>query len=207
MAFLVFEGIDGSGKTTLLSLLAKQLEKRGLNFISTREPGGSFKGKKIRDILLDQQSPTLDPVAETLLCYADRKQHIEERIKPALKKRLWILSDRYWASTSAYQCGGRGIEESFINFLREQICSDCEPDLWILLDLPIEISLKRLLLSRKDNRDRFEREEKAFHQKVRDYYLSLARAEPSRWLVLDASQTPEELLKQLLSHLKREIFF
>ena len=204
MAFLVFEGIDGSGKSTLLSLVCEQFKKEGLDFIRTREPGGSSRGKKIRDILLEKQNPVIDPTAETLLYYADRKQHIEELIKPSLKKGLWLLSDRYWASTSAYQCGGREVEEGFINHLKKKVCSDCEPDLWILLDLPVEISLKRLFVSRKSHRDRFEMEERAFHQRVRDYYLKLARENPSMWLILDATKNPEELLKKLLSYLKEK---
>ena len=207
MAFLVFEGIDGSGKSTLLNLLSEQLKKQGLNPVCTREPGGSFTGEKIREILLAKQNTSLDSLAETLLYYADRKQHIEEVIKPSLNKGFWLLSDRYWASTSAYQCGGRGVEENFINQLKENTCSDCEPDLWILLDLPVEISLKRLLVSRKNNRDRFEREEQAFHQRVRDYYLKLAHGDPSKWLLLDATLSPEELLEKLLSYLKERKWF
>lgn len=207
MAFLVFEGIDGSGKSTLLNLLCEELKKRDLNFICTREPGGTYSGQKIRDILLDRQNTTIHPLTETLLYYADRKQHIEELIKPSLAKGFWLLSDRYWASASAYQCGGRGLEEKFINELKTQVCSDCEPDLWILLDLPVEVSLKRLLVSRKDYRDRFEREEKDFHQRVRDYYLKLAKEDPSKWLILDATKPPEKLLEQILSCLKHKFFY
>ena len=143
---------------------------------------------------------------ETLLYYADRKQHVDEKIRPFLKQGKWILSDRYWASTSAYQCGGRGVEESFINSLRKQICSDCEPDLWVLLDLPVEEALKRLLISKKNNRDRLEMENSDFYQRVRDYYLKLVKERPSQWLVLDATKPSATLLEQLLSHLKQKGF-
>lgn len=204
MAFLVFEGIDGSGKSTLLHLLCETFKKEDLTFVKTREPGGTSIGEKIRKTLLEKQNTALDPLAETLLYYADRKQHIEEIIKPSLKKGVWVLSDRYWASTSAYQCGGRGIDENFINHLKKKVCSHCEPDLWVLLDLPVEESLKRLLTSKKNSRDRFEEEDKAFHQKVRDYYLKLAKQDSSKWLVLNAEKPPTQLLEQILSHLKQK---
>ena len=205
MAFLVFEGIDASGKSTLLNLLCEKFQNEGIAFTQTREPGGTKTGGKIREFLLEKQNTLLDPLAETFLYYADRKQNIEELIKPSLKKGLWVLSDRYWASTSAYQYGGRGIDESFIKQLRKKVCADCEPDLWLLLDLPVEEALKRLS-SRKDNRDRFEMEKKAFHQRVRGYYLKLAKQEPSKWLVLDAVKPPAQLLEQLLSHLQQKGF-
>ncbi len=207
MAFLVFEGIDASGKSTLLNLLCEALKKQGVDFVKTREPGGTALGGKIREILLDKQHPAPNSLAEALLYYADRKQHIEELIKPSLKKGLWVLSDRYWASTSAYQCGGRGIDESFINQLRDKVCMDCEPDLWILLDLPVEETLKRLAVSKNDSRDRFERENKEFHQRVREYYLKLAKKEPSKWFVLSVDKTPEQLLERILSYLEKKAGF
>ena len=203
MAFLVFEGIDASGKSTLLDLLCKTFQDKGLAFVKTKEPGGTKNGEKIRKILLEKHNFILDSLAETLLYYADRRQHIEELVKPSIKKDLWVLSDRYWASTSAYQCGGRGVDESFVQSLQKQICEACEPDLWILLDLPIEEALKRLFVSKKDNRDRLEMENSAFHQRVRDYYLKLAQQEPAKWLVLDATKPTAWLLEQLLSYLKK----
>ena len=199
MAFLVFEGIDSSGKSTLLRLLAQYLKQKKLDFVQTKEPGGSPIGAKIRDILLEKQNHQLTPLAETLLYYADRKQHVEEVIKTNLKKNVWILSDRYWASTSAYQCGGRGIDEDFVKKLHKITCSGYEPDLWILLDLPLKEALKR-----KTEKDRMEMSSQDFYQRVKNYYLKLAKQNPSRWLVLNALQTPEELLKQLLSHLNKK---
>lgn len=203
MAFLVFEGIDASGKSSLLNLLCENFKEKGLEFIQTKEPGGTPIGSKIREILLEKNNADMDPLAETLLYYADRKQHIEELIKPSLKKNLWLLSDRYWASTSAYQCGGRGIDEDLVQQLRKTVCSDCEPDIWVLLDISIEESLKRLNVAKKNNLDRLEMEDSAFYQKVREYYLKLAKQEPDKWLVLDASQSLDILLDQLLSHLKK----
>ncbi|MCZ0931733.1 MAG: dTMP kinase [Oligoflexia bacterium] len=201
MAFLVFEGIDGSGKSTLLNLLCGKLKEQKLPFVQTKEPGGTKIGQKIRKLLLEKDNTHLSPLAETLLYYADRRQHIEEFIKPHLKKNITVVSDRYWASTSAYQCGGRDISESFVESLKNQICKDCEPDLWILLDLPTETTLKRLFVSKKDNRDRMEMETSSFHQKVRDYYLQLAKKDPNKWLVLSGEKSPPLLLKELMSHL------
>ena len=206
MAFLVFEGIDASGKSTLLHLLCKKLQKENIDFVQTREPGGTAIGEKIRETLLEKQNIALDPLAETLLYYADRKQHIEEVIKPSLEKGLWILSDRYWASTSAYQCGGRGVDENFIKQLKEKICFDCEPDFWILLDLPVKEALQRLSIAKNESRDRFEREDVSFYQRVKDYYLQLVEKESSKWLILDATKPPTQLLEELLSHLKEEGF-
>ena len=206
MAFLVFEGIDASGKSTLLNLLCEKFKSKALSFVKTREPGGTGNGEKIREILLERQNTSLDPLAETLLYYADRRQNVEEKIKPALEQGQWVLSDRYWASTSAYQCGGRGIDEGFVQELRKQSCSDCEPDLWVLLDLPLEESLKRLFISKRDSKDRLEMENSGFHQRVRDYYLKLAKQEASKWLVLDATRPQEKLLEQLLSYLKDKGF-
>ena len=202
MAFLVFEGIDGSGKSTLLNLLRAKLKELKLPFVQTKEPGGTKIGQEIRKLLLEKGNTHLSPLAETLLYYADRRQHIEEFIKPQLKKNITVVSDRYWASTSAYQCGGRNINESFVESLRNQICRDCEPDLWILLDLPIETTFKRLLVSKKDNRDRMEMETSSFHQRVRDYYLQLAKKDPKKWLVLSGEKSPSVLLEELMSYLK-----
>ena len=202
MAFLVFEGIDGSGKSTLIEKFCGKLKEKNLSFVKTKEPGGTQIGQKIRSLLLEKSNSHLSPMAETLLYYADRRQHIEEFIKPQLKKNITVISDRYWASTSAYQCGGRHINETFVKSLIKQVCQDCQPDLWILLDLPIEITLKRLFISKKDGRDRMEMEDSSFHQKVRDYYLKLAQQKPDKWLILEGEKSPSLLLEELLAQLK-----
>ena len=202
MAFLVFEGVDGSGKSSLIELFLKELEKRRLPFIQSKEPGGTPIGKQIRELLLNKKNLKLNPLSETLLYYADRKQHIQDLIVPALKEKKWVILDRYWASTSAYQCGGRAVSQDFVETLKKEICGDCQPHLWILLDLPVEQSMKRLKLSTGNQLDRMEIEAQDFHQRVRDYYLKLAKEEPTKWLILDSSQKSSQLLEQLISHLK-----
>lgn len=204
MPFLVFEGIDASGKSTLIQALEKELQQRKIKPVVTKEPGGSALGLKIRSLLIEKSSQPPSPHAEVLLYFADRSQHIQEVIKPALEREAWLISDRYWASTFAYQCGGRKMDEEWVLSLKKSTCPDsCEPDLWILLDLPVESSLDRLQTTRT-HRDRFELEKKEFHQGVRDYYLKLSQQSPDSWLVLDALQPPQKLLEKILVTLKEK---
>ena len=203
MAFLAFEGIDAAGKSTLMAALARQLERRGHRPLKSREPGGTALGRKIRKILLESSDDPPAPMAEILLYYADRSQHIERVLEPALKQGRWALSDRFWASTSAYQQGGRGAGADLIPFLKKAVCGACQPDLLILLDLPVEEALRRMEAARKGEKDRMEGETPGFHQKVRDFYLNLAAGEPSRWLVLDALKPPRQLLEETLARLRK----
>ena len=207
MAFLVFEGIDGSGKTTLIKLLAQDLKQRGVVPVLTKEPGGTEVGASIREILLRKTKNPPSPFTELLLYYADRKQNIEERIRPALSKGQWIISDRYWASTSAFQSIAREVDLVFTNTLREKVCKDVEPDLWILLDLPVDVSLKRLKANQNIERDRFELEKKDFHEKVRKAYLQLAQKNKEKWLVLRAEKPSKSLLQDIIIHLKQKKIF
>ena len=206
MAFLAFEGVDGSGKSVLIKGFSKVLKKKGIAFVVTREPGGTETGREIRSILLKKRRIPPSPSVEILLYYADRKQNVDQVIKPALRRGEWALSDRYWASTSAFQCGGRAEKEDFVNFLRERVCGECQPDLWVLLDLPVEESLKRLK-KRAKSPDHFEMEDRRFHQKVRNYYLQLARRDQKRWLILDARLSPDRLLSVLTERLEERGFF
>ncbi len=205
MSFLAFEGIDGSGKSTLIKALREDLQKRGFQPVVTREPGGTLIGQKIRSILIEKTDYPPNPYTEILLYYADRHQHITEVIKPSLEKGSFLISDRYWASTFAYQCGGRQIDETFVSHIHQKVCeSSLDPDLWILLDLPIEISLERLMKKRKKDPDRFELEEKDFHQRIKDYYLKLSQKNSKSWLVLDATQETQKLLEKVLSYLEKQ---
>lgn len=202
MAFLVFEGTDGTGKTTLMKSLAKELRKNGIFCHLTREPGGTGVGQQIRRILLRKTTTPPVPLTEILLYYADRSQNISENIKPALQKGHWLLSDRYWASTEAYQYGGRGLGKQIIESLNREICKPFEPDLWILLDVPLKESQSRL--NRLKKKDRFEEEALAFHKKVKAYYLKLAKAHPRKWLILSGTKSQKELVGEILKRLKQK---
>lgn len=198
--FIVFEGLDGTGKSTLMKGLQKELSAQNIDHVVSREPGGTTLGEEIRQILLRCQGETPSPRTELLLYEAGRAQHVDHVIQPALKKKQWVLCDRYDASSIAFQCGGRGLGFDEVEWLNRFATGGLKPDLYVLLDLTVQESIKR-----REHReaDRFEREEDEFHQRVRDAYLDVASKEPARWLILDAAQTPSELLRILLQELKK----
>jgi dTMP kinase len=201
MRFLAFEGLDGSGKSTLIHSLKSEFEKRAVPYVISREPGGTALGSELREMVLRVQGEPPVARAEALLYQADRAQHVECLIKPALAAGKWVLSDRFAASSVAFQAGGRALSRTEIDWLNHFSTSGLQPDLYVLLDLSVEESLRRLG-SRGQEVDRFERESKDFHEKVRRTYLQLAGEEPSRWLVLSAAEKPEALYQRLLTALK-----
>ena len=187
--FITLEGTEGVGKSTLISSLKKYFTEKEIDFIFTKEPGGTREGNEIRNILLDR-SMKLEPYAETLLLLADRVQHVKKIIKPALEKNKNIFSDRYIDSTYAYQGAGRGISQddldNFINVLNFPI-----PDLTIFLDLSITEGIKRV--KKRGEVDRFEEEEVSFFEKIRQFYLETAKKNSKRFFVIDASQSMDEV--------------
>ena len=187
--FITLEGTEGVGKSTLISSLKKYFTEKEIDFIFTKEPGGTREGNEIRNILLDR-SMKLEPYAETLLLLADRVQHVKKIIKPALEKNKNIFSDRYIDSTYAYQGAGRGISQddldNFINVLNFPI-----PDLTIFLDLNITEGIKRV--KKRGEVDRFEEEEVSFFEKIRQFYLETAKKNSKRFFVIDASQSMDEV--------------
>jgi dTMP kinase len=201
MRFLAFEGLDGSGKSTLIQGLKTEFEKQRLAYIITREPGGSSLGTEVRHMLQRKDGEAPVGRAEALLFQADRAQHVEKVIKPALAQNKWVLSDRFAASSLAFQAAGRDIKSEDIEWLNRFSTAGLQPDLYVLLDLSVEESAKRMA-GRGLEADRFESEGKGFHQKVRDAYLRLAKADPGRWLVLSASEKPEQLFLNLLKELR-----
>jgi dTMP kinase len=205
--FITFEGIEGSGKTTQIKHVAEFLKRRGHDCIITREPGGTKIGEKIRSILLDPKSKDMDPLTELLLYIADRSQHINELVKPLLTEGKTVLCDRFYDATMAYQGFARGLYINLIKRLNKLILEDLKPDITILLDLSPEIGLSRAWKqidkgTRESIETRFEEERLSFHKKVREGYLELARLEPERFRVIDASmdenQVQEEIIKILL---------
>jgi dTMP kinase len=194
---ITFEGVEGAGKTTLAQHLADWLRAQGVSVRLTREPGGSPLGEHLRPLLLHEP---LDAWAELFLFLADRRQHTLQVILPALEQGAWVLCDRYADSTLVYQGYGRGLDIALIRRLNALATGDLTPDLTVLIDLPVEDAL-----ARANAPNRFEAETLAFHTRIRESYLQLARTEPRRFLVLDGLQ-PLEALQASLKQAVRERF-
>jgi dTMP kinase len=192
-AFITFEGIDGCGKSTQLRLLASELRMRGLEVISTREPGGTPLGKRLRTVLLDSQIE-VDPLAELLLFAADRAQHVRTLLRPAIESGSVVLSDRYADATAAYQGAGRNFTANTISQVINLATEGLKPDLTLIFDLPVAECLARTTRrTETDNKtDRLDAEDAAFHTRVRNAYLKLADAEPERVRIINASGSINE---------------
>jgi dTMP kinase len=187
--FISFEGPDGAGKTTQLRLLAARLEAAGHRVVCTREPGGTPLGEQLRTLILPRGDTTNDPVAELLLLNAARAQLVAQVIRPALVAGAVVLADRYADATLAYQGYGRGGDLAELRTIIAIATRGLRPDRTILLDLPIDASLKRLTTRGADNF--FDRMGPEFRRRVRDGFLTLAAAEPQRWVVVDGTQSVE----------------
>lgn len=201
--FITLEGIEGSGKTTQVKRIGEFLKSRGQDFIVTREPGGTEIGKKIRAILLDPESKDMAPLTELLLYTADRAQHIKESVIPSLSEGKTVLCDRYFDATVVYQGFARGLDIGLINKLHKLILNDLKPDITILFDLPAEKGLLRAWQqiekgTRVGVETRFEKETLSFHEKVRQGYLELARIEPERFRIVDASKDEVRVSKEII---------
>lgn len=182
---LAFEGIDGSGKTTQA---ARFVARVGELALATAEPGATPLGAELRRLVLDPGRPAVSHRAEALLMAADRAQHVEAVIAPALAAGRWVVTDRYAASTYAYQGAGRGVPLDELRLLVTWATAGLEPDLTVLVDLPVDVARRRRAGTAAD---RFEGLDGAFHRRVRDGYRSLAAADPDRWLVVDGAQAPD----------------
>jgi dTMP kinase len=200
--FITFEGIEGCGKSTQARRLASRLQLGGIPAVLTLEPGGTAIGETIRHILLSSQNRHLSNLTELLLYAADRAQHVEEVIKPALKAGIWVISDRFTDATVVYQGYARGQDMSFVHLLNEKATGGLRPDRTFILDCPVEIGLgramKREQAREKQGQDRFEQEKRAFHEAVRQGYLTLASREPGRIAVMDGTRTPDDLEAQVM---------
>lgn len=193
--FISFEGIEGSGKSTQVKLLAAYLRTKGHTVIETAEPGGTKIGNKIRALLLEPENH-MDPLTELLLYYSARAQHVREIIYPAVLRNSIVITDRFTDSTVAYQGHARGIDLSLIDTLNELVVPDIKPFLTFLLDLGVEEGLRRNRDARKV--DRFEQETADFHNLVRQGFHQIAREEPERVKVVDASKSTEEVSKEII---------
>jgi dTMP kinase len=198
VGFITFEGGDGTGKSTQIRLLQRHLIAQGKSCLTTREPGGTSLGQLLRQALLESGNLPISSSAELFLYLADRAQHVHEVIAPAITQGKIVLSDRYTDSTVAYQGFGRGFDVQLLLSLNKIASQGLTPDITFLLDCPVELGLSRTVHRRSDpskakNDDRFENENLEFHEKVRRGFLDLARAEPERFYVIDASQSEEEV--------------
>ncbi|HEX7958035.1 MAG TPA: dTMP kinase [Pyrinomonadaceae bacterium] len=198
-AFITFEGIDGCGKSTQLRMLASELRLRGREVISTREPGGTPLGVRIRQLVLDAEEQ-VDPLAELLLYAADRAQHVRTHVRPALDSGHVVLSDRYADATVAYQGAGRGFPDELVSELVMLATGGLMPGLTLIFDLTVDESQRRAArrTTKGHKADRLDAEDAAFHTRVRDAYLRIAAAEPERVRVIDASGSVQETQSQVM---------
>jgi dTMP kinase len=205
--FLSFEGIEGSGKSTQVALLADALRAHNHEVVVTREPGGTPRGQILRQMLLDPTGPPLAPRAELLMMLADRAQHVQEIIGPSLSANKVVITDRFVDSTTAYQGYGRGFDQVLLQQLNALACDGYLPVMTFLMDLPAAEGLQRALHRRGETAtaDHFEAESVAFHERVREGFLAIARAEPHRVQVLDATRPKEYVHQDILSALQRVI--
>lgn len=199
--FITFEGPEGSGKSTQIKLLAERLEGRGIKVLCTREPGGTATGEAIRNILQhDAVAEKLNERAELLLFTASRAQLMDQVIRPALDRGEWVVCDRFIDSTMAYQGFARGMSLDTLDRINDFAIGGRKPDLTLLLDLDIERGFLRLEERYSDGKgsaDRFEREARDFHRRVRDGYHNLAEREPGRFRIINAAQSIEEVAAQV----------
>lgn len=193
--FITLEGPEGAGKSTQLKLLCQWIESLGRPVLATRNPGGTAIGQQIRQVLLDPANKAMVPMAELMLYAADRAQHVQEVVRPALAAGTVVICDRFGDSTLAYQGYGRGLDMTLLRALNEMATDGLRPDVTLLLDVPSEEGLARVARSRAI--DRLEDEAIAFHHRLRDGYLALAAAEPDRFVKVDATQSPESVHQAL----------
>ncbi|MFN3522890.1 MAG: dTMP kinase [Phenylobacterium sp.] len=184
--FITFEGGEGAGKSTQLRLLVDRLKAEGHEVVATREPGGSPGAEAIRNLLVNGAADRWSPVTETLLMYAARRDHIERVIRPALERGAWVVCDRFADSTRAYQGAAGGTNAVLIAALEDHVLEGVRPDLTLILDLPVAVGLQRAG-ARAGGETRFESKGAAFHERLRQAFLAIARAEPDRCVVIDAA--------------------
>jgi len=196
--FITFEGLDGCGKTTQLERLAAVLRSQGIEVLTTREPGGTEIGERIRAVLLDSRTADLDPMTEMALMFASRAQQLAQVILPALESGKWVLCDRFTDSTEAYQGGGRQLGSDAVLQVHRVLCRNVWPDLTILMDSEVEHSVQRARRRNKAavqgsqvDENRFEQESKAFFTRVQQAFREIARREPQRVAMVDARRPPD----------------
>ena len=186
--FITLEGMDGAGKSTHIPTIIAALQARGHEVVSTREPGGTALGERLRELLLHEN---MHAETETLLMFAARREHIATVIAPALARGAYVLSDRFTDATFAYQSGAKGVSAAKVELLEHWVQGDLQPDLTLLFDVPVEVSMQRLAAARSP--DKFEREDAAFFTRIRQAYLQRAQQNPARFRIIDGSKSLYEV--------------
>ncbi len=202
-SLITLEGIEGAGKSTIARWVCEWLDRHAIRATLTREPGGTPLAERVRQIVLERGQERLSAAAETLLMFAARGIHVENLIRPALERGEWVVCDRFTDATRAYQGGGRGVDAALIESLADEVQNGLQPDCTLLLDLPVAVGLERARSRRAGPVDRFEAETQAFFERVRAAYLELARREPRRIHVIDASLPLEAVTRQIGAVLER----
>lgn len=200
--FITLDGIDGAGKTTQLNVIKEWFSQNQLPVVFTREPGSTPIGEQLRDLALNPKS-SLSPKAETLLMFTSRQQHLDDVVYPNLAQNVHVVCDRFTDSTFAYQGGGRGVSHEQIAEIERWVQGDLQPDLTIILDVPLEVALERIERSRE--KDRFEREGSGFYAAVRDVYLQRAASNPQRYVVINSNRD-KEIVKQEIHTVLNQLF-
>ena len=201
--FITIEGSEGVGKTTQIAALRDSLKERALEVIVTREPGGTPRAERIRELLLTPTDEPMPMTCELLLMFAARATHIENLIRPALERGAWVVCDRFTDATYAYQGEGRGVRREEIAHLERFVQAELRPDLTLLLDAPIEIGAARAAArDGEGKRDRFEQERQDFFERVRNAYLERARSQPGRFAVIDATADRESVQQAILAEVE-----
>jgi len=197
--FITLEGIEGAGKSTVARFVRDWLTERGITVRATREPGGTPLAERVRELVLNRQGEAITPATETLLMFAGRGLHVENLIRPSLARGEWVVCDRFTDATRAYQGAGRGVSIAWIEQLAAEVQRGLQPHCTLLLDLPVELGLERVRQRSGTTAptDRFEEEPAKFFERVREAYLALARAEPARIRIIDASRSVAEVQNQV----------
>ncbi|MEL0613763.1 MULTISPECIES: dTMP kinase [Marinomonas] len=197
--FISLEGGEGSGKSTAIVCIQRWLDAENIDYIMTREPGGTVLAEEIRGLILASRDEAVDDMTELLLMFAARAQHMSQKIRPALEQGLWVISDRFIDSSFVYQGRARGGDTEKLNTLTEWVVGDNKPDATLLLDVPVDIGMQRV--ADRKNADRLDKESIEFHEKVRQGFLEQADLEPERIKVIDASQPLEQVSAQIVTQL------
>jgi dTMP kinase len=200
--FITLEGGEGAGKSTQLKLLLSWLRQRGIDAIPTREPGGAAGAERIRELLVQGTADRWTPLSETLLHYAARADHLDRVIRPALASGRWVICDRFADSTAAYQGYGHGVSLEFIRSLFTAIVGDAVPDLTLMLDLAVADGLRRAA-QRAGHENRYEQMTIDFHERLRAGFLAIARAEPTRCVLIDASRGVDDVQADIRAEVQR----